>query len=202
MVSNFQIKYSETEDVLMDICRLNSVSKVMVNHRLTVGVVGFAAALVLLKVSDFFVGNTPMRVLLYIGYWVLAFAIGEILGRTLGMSFAATSGEGEGRQVYKQRIQKWGQPLEIKVEFYDDYFTTWAKGLQKRKVPYADVLEMIESKETYAIIARSDDSPQKKLYAFPKSGLQNISEEKFKEFVDAKCVNSKKGCKTYNYKYK
>ena len=132
MLSNYQVKYSETEDVLKDICRLNAASKVMVNHRITVAVVGFAIAVVIVRMTDFFEGNLPLKVLAYIAIWRAAFGVGEILGRTVGMKSAVVGAEGEGMQVYKQRIQNWGQPLEVKVDFYDSYFTTWAKGLQKR----------------------------------------------------------------------
>lgn len=202
MLSNYQVKYSETEDVLMDICRLNGASKVMVNHRITVAVVGFAIAIVFVRMTDFFEGNLPLKIFAYIAIWLAAFAVGEFLGRTVGMKSAVAGAEGEGRQVYKQRIQKWGQPLEVKVEFYDTYFTTWAKGLQKRKIEYHEILELIESNETLAIIARHADNPRKQLYAFPKAGLQNVSEDVLKKFIEEKSVNAKKGFKYYKYTHK
>ena len=202
MLSNYQVKNSETEDVLKDICRLNAASKVMVNHRITVAVVGFAIAVVFVRMTDFFEGNLPLKVLAYIAIWLAAFGVGEILGRTVGMKSAVVGAEGEGMQVYKQRIQKWGQPLEVKVEFYDTYFTTWAKGLQKRKIEFTEALELIESKETIAIIARLENNPKKQLYAFPKAGLQGVSEEDFKKFIEEKCVNVKKGFRFYKYNHK
>ncbi|MGN1266521.1 MAG: hypothetical protein ACI4UH_01155, partial [Dorea sp.] len=85
MVSNFQVKYSETEEVLKDICRLSGVSKVLINHRISVGVVGFAVAIVFITMTDFFSGNLPLKILAYIGMWILAFIGGDILGKTVGV---------------------------------------------------------------------------------------------------------------------
>ena len=36
MISNYKVKYSETEDVLQDVCRVNAAEKVAWNHRITV----------------------------------------------------------------------------------------------------------------------------------------------------------------------
>ncbi|MGN1267692.1 MAG: hypothetical protein ACI4UH_07105, partial [Dorea sp.] len=119
-----------------------------------------------------------------------------------GVWSAVGQADAEGRQVYKQRIEKWGQPLEVKVEFYDTYFTTWAKGLQKQKIEFANVLDLLDSNETIAIIARNPDSPKKKLYAFPKAGIQGATEEELKKFVEEKSTNAKKGFKFYKYKHK
>lgn len=198
MISNFKVKYSETEEVLQDVCRVNAAEKVAWNHRITVAAVGLVSIVIIMQK----LGGSAAALPKYLLIWALAFVVAEVLAKTVGLKSALSSADIEGTQAYKQRIQKWGRPLEVKVEFYDTYFTTWAKGLQKRKIEFTEALELIESKETIAIIARLENNPKKQLYAFPKAGLQGVSEEDFKKFIEEKCVNVKKGFRFYKYNHK
>ncbi len=202
MLSNYQVKYSETEEVLKDICRVNAVDKVMVNHRITVAMVGAASAIVIVNVTDYFAENPALKVFTYLALWILAFVAGEILGRTAGKKSAVSQGDVDGAQVYRQRLEKWGSPMEVKVEFYDTYFTTWVKGLQKQKVEYNNVTKLIESAETISIVARVEFDSRPRLYAFPKSGIQNVSEDVLKAFIIEKCPQVTKGFRTLEYKHK
>ena len=59
MISNYKVKYSETEDVLQDVCRVNAAEKVAWNHRLTVAAVGFVSIVVIITKLGGDVSNLP-----------------------------------------------------------------------------------------------------------------------------------------------
>lgn len=195
MISNYRVKYSETEDVLMDVCRVNAAEKVAWNHRLTVAAVGFVSIVVIMTKLDGAVSKLPMYLLM----WALAFVGAEILAKTLGLKSALSSADIEGRDAYKQRIKKWGKPLEVKVEFYDTYFTTWVKGLKMKKIEFAWVSRILESNHSIAIMAQTPGETHKRIYAFPKAGLEDADMDEFKAFLVEKCVNVKKGIKFVKY---
>ncbi len=206
MISNFKVKYSETEDVIMDICRVNAAEKVAWNHRITVAAVGLASGILILFKVKALEGLSPseaaMKVALYLFLWAAAFVVAEILAKTVGMKSAISSAEIEGGTAYKQRIEKWGRPLEVKVEFFDDYFTTWAKGLQMKKVQYSEVVKLTESEETIAIFGQVVGDPKTRIYAFPKDGLEGANVDEFRDFLVKKCPVGSKGMKKVEYKYK
>ena len=206
MVSNFKVQYSETEDVLKDICRVNAVAKVAWNHRISVAVVGFVSGLVMVFKLKLLAGLSPSETAMKVGYffllWIAAFAIGEVLAKTAGVKSALSSADAEGFTVYKQRIDKWKKPLEVKVEFFDDYFTTWAKGLQVKKIFYNQIVQLFESKETIAILARLEGSSKTTIYAFPKEGVEETRVEELLKFIEEKAPSVKKGFKKINYTYK
>ena len=195
MISNYRVKYSETEDVLKDVCRVNAAEKVAWNHRLTVAAVGLVSIVVIMTKLEGAVSKLPMYLLM----WALAFAGAEILAKTLGLKSALTSADIEGADAYKQRIRKWGKPLEVKVEFYDTYFTTWVKGLKMKKIEFAWVSRILESNHSIAIMAQTPGETHKRIYAFPKDGLEDADMDEFKAFLIEKCVNVKKGIKFVNY---
>ena len=195
MISNYRVKYSETEDVLKDGCRVNAAEKVAWNHRLTVAAVGLVSIVVIMTKLEGAVSKLPMYLLM----WALAFAGAEILAKTLGLKSALTSADIEGADAYKQRIRKWGKPLEVKVEFYDTYFTTWVKGLKMKKIEFAWVSRILESNHSIAIMAQTPGETHKRIYAFPKDGLEDADMDEFKAFLIEKCVNVKKGIKFVNY---
>lgn len=195
MISNYKVKYSETEEVLQDVCRVNAAEKVAWNHRITVAAVGLVSIIVIMQKLDGAVSKLPM----YLLVWALAFVGAEILAKTLGMKSALSSADIEGTDAYKQRIQKWGRPLEVKVEFYDTYFTTWVKGLKMKKIEFAWVSKILESNHSIAIMAQSPGDSHKRIYAFPKHGLEDASVDELKEFLLEKCVNNKKGIKFVEY---
>ena len=205
MISNYQVKYSETEEVIQDICRVNAAEKVAWNHRITVAVVGLVSGIVILMKGNV-LDNPPaeiaVKVGIYLVLWVLAFIVGEILAKTLGMKSALSSANIEGTDAYKQRIRKWGKPLEVKVEFYDEYFTTWAKGLQMKKIQYNEVIKLLESKDTIAIMGQVAGDPHKRIYAFPKTGIVDATTEEFTAFLEEKCTYVPKGIKKVEYVYK
>ena len=198
MIANYRVKYSETEDVLQDICRVNAAEKVAWNHRITVAAVGFVSIIIIMQKLGGAASNLPM----YLGIWALAFVVAEILAKTLGLKSALSSGDVEGTQVYKQRIEKWGRPLDVKVEFFDDYFTTWAKGLQMKKIQYEHVVKILESNDTLALMGQNPGDPHKRIYAFPKAGLEDASMDEFRTFLEQKCAGVKKGIKKVEYTYK
>ena len=195
MISNYKVKYSETEEVLQDVCRVNAAEKVAWNHRITVAAVGLVSIVVIMQKLDGAVTKLPMYLLI----WALAFVGAEILAKTLGLKSALSSADIEGTDAYKQRIQKWGRPLEVKVEFYDTYFTTWVKGLKMKKIEFAWVSKILESNHSIAIMAQSPGDSHKRIYAFPKNGLEDASVDELKEFLLEKCVNNKKGIKFVEY---
>ena len=195
MISNYKVKYSETEDVLQDVCRVNAAEKVAWNHRITVAAVGFVSIVVIMTKLEGAIAKLPMYLLI----WVAAFAGAEILAKTLGLKSALSSADIEGTQAYKQRIQKWGKPLEVKVEFYDTYFTTWVKGLKMKKIEYAWVARIIESNHSIAIMAQAPGETHKRIYGFPKEGLEDVSLDEFKAFLTEKCTNMKKDIKYVEY---
>ena len=195
MISNYKVKYSETEEVLQDVCRVNAAEKVAWNHRITVAAVGLVSIVVIMQKLDGAVTKLPMYLLI----WALAFVGAEILAKTLGLKSALSSADIEGADAYKQRIQKWGRPLEVKVEFYDTYFTTWVKGLKMKKIEFAWVSKILESNHSIAIMAQSPGDSHKRIYAFPKKGLEDASVDELKEFLLEKCVNNKKGIKFVEY---
>ena len=195
MISNYKVKYSETEDVLQDVCRVNAAEKVAWNHRLTVAAVGFVSIVVIITKLGGDVSNLPKYLLM----WALAFVGAEILAKTLGLKSALTSADIEGTDAYKQRIRKWGKPLEVKVEFYDTYFTTWIKGLKMKKIEFAWVSKILESNNSIAIMAQTPGDSHKRIYAFPKRGLEDASMDEFKAFLVEKCPNAKNGIKFVNY---
>lgn len=195
MISNYKVKYSETEDVLRDVCRVNAAEKVAWNHRITVAAVGFVSIAIILGQVDKSFAKLPLYLLL----WAAAFAGAEILAKTLGLKSALSSADIEGTQAFKQRIQKWGKPLEVKVEFYDTYFTTWVKGLKMKKIEFSWVSRIIESNHSIAIMAQTPGETHKKIYGFPKSGLEDAAIDDFKAFILEKCTNVKKGIKYVEY---
>lgn len=195
MISNYRVKYSETEDVLKDVCRVNAAEKVAWNHRLTVAAVGLVSIIVIMTKLNGTVSKLPMYLLM----WAAAFVGAEILAKTLGLKSALTSADIEGADAYKQRIRKWGKPLEVKVEFYDTYFTTWVKGLKMKKIEFDWVSRILESNHSIAIMAQTPGETHKRIYAFPKAGLEDADMDEFKAFLVEKCVNVKKGIKFVNY---
>lgn len=195
MISNYKVKYSETEEVLIDVCRVNAAEKVAWNHRITVAAVGLVSIIVIMQKLEGAVEKLPMYLLL----WAAAFVGAEILAKTLGLKSALTSADIEGKDAYKQRIRKWGKPLEVKVEFYDTYFTTWVKGLKMKKIEYAWVSRIIESNHSIAIMAQTPGETHKKIYGFPKEGLEDASLDEFKAYLLEKCGNVKKGIKYISY---
>ena len=198
MLSNYRVKYSETEEVIQDVCRVAAAEKVAWNHRITVAAVGLISIVVIMQK----LGGTFEALPKYLIVWALAFVGAEILAKTLGLKSALSSADIEGTDAYKKRLAKWGKPLEVKVDFYDDYFTTWAKGLQMKKVEYGQVARILESNRSIAIMAQLPGETHKKIYSFPKSGLEDASIDEFKEFLTSKCVNLKKGIKFIDYKTK
>lgn len=195
MISNYKVKYSETEEVLQDVCRVNAAEKVAWNHRITVAAVGLVSIVIIMQKLEGALTKLPMYLLL----WAAAFVGAEILAKTFGMKSALSSADIEGTDAYKQRMKKWGRPLEVKVEFYDDYFTTWAKGLNMKKIEYAWVSRIIESHHSIAIMAQTPGDTHKKIYGFPKSGLEDASLDEFKTFLKEKCTNMKKDIKYIEY---
>lgn len=195
MISNYKVKYSETEDVLRDVCRVNAAEKVAWNHRITVAAVGFVSIAIILGQVDKSFAKLPLYLLL----WAAAFVGAEILAKTLGLKSALSSADVEGTHAFKQRIQKWGKPLEVKVEFYDTYFTTWVKGLKMKKIEFSWVSRIIESNHSIAIMAQTPGETHKKIYGFPKEGLEDASLDEFKTFLTEKCTNVKKGIKYVQY---
>ena len=195
MISNYRVKYSETEDVLKDVCRVNAAEKVAWNHRLTVAAVGLVSIIVIMTKLNGTVSKLPMYLLMC----AAAFVGAEILAKTLGLKSALTSADIEGADAYKQRIRKWGKPLEVKVEFYDTYFTTWVKGLKMKKIEFDWVSRILESNHSIAIMAQTPGETHKRIYAFPKAGLEDADMDEFKAFLVEKCVNVKKGIKFVNY---
>ena len=195
MISNYKVKYSETEEVLQDVCRVNAAEKVAWNHRITVAAVGLVSIVVIMQKLDGAVAKLPMYLLI----WALAFVGAEILAKTLGMKSALSSADIEGTDAYKQRIKKWGRPLEVKVEFYDTYFTTWVKGLKMKKIEFAWVSKILESNHSIAIMAQSPGDSHKRIYAFPKEGLEDASIDDLKAFLVENCPNAKKGIKFVEY---
>ena len=195
MISSYKVKYSETEEVLQDVCRVNAAEKVAWNHRITVAAVGLVSIIVIMQKLDGAVSKLPM----YLLGWALAFVGAEILAKTLGMKSALSSADIEGTDAYKQRIQKWGRPLEVKVEFYDTYFTTWVKGLKMKKIEFDWVSKILESRHSIAIMAQTPGDSHKRIYSFPKDGLEDASIDELKAFLLEKCVNNKKGIKFVEY---
>ena len=195
MISNYRVKYSETEEVLQDVCRVNAAEKVAWNHRLTVAAVGFVSIIIIITK----LGGDVSKLPLYLLTWALAFVGAEILAKTLGLRSALSSADIEGTDAYKQRMKKWGKPLEVKVEFYDTYFTTWVKGLKMKKIEFAWVGKILESNHSIAIMAQAPGDPHKRIYAFPKAGLEDADMEEFKDYLVEKCVNVKKGIKFVKY---
>lgn len=206
MVSNFKVQYLETEDVIKDICRVNAVAKVPWNHRISVAMVGLISGVLIIFKVKALAGLAPAAAAMKVGYflllWAAAFAIGEVLAKTVGIKSAISSAEAEGFNVYKQRIEKWKKPLEVKVEFFDDYFTTWAKGLNVKKIFYSQIVQLFESNETIAILGRLEGSSKTTIFAFPKEGVENASVEELIAFIEQKAPAVKKGFKKINYTYK
>ena len=206
MVSNFKVQYLETEDVIKDICRVNAVAKVAWNHRISVAMVGLVSGIIMILKLKMLTGLSPSGVAMKVGYflllWAAAFAIGEVLAKTVGVKSALSSADAEGFTVYKQRIDKWKKPLEVKVEFFDDYFTTWAKGLQVKKIQYNEIVNLFESEETIAILGRLGGSSKTRIYAFPKAGLEDASVDELRAFIEQKCPAVKNGFRMIAYKYK
>ena len=195
MISNFKVKYSETEEVLQDVCRVNAAEKVAWNHRITVAAVGLVSIVIIIQN----LGGSAAALPKYLLIWALAFVVAEVLAKTVGLKSALSSADIEGTQAYKQRIQKWGRPLEVKVEFYDTYFTTWVKGLKMKKIEFAWVSKILESHHSIAIMAQSPGDTHKRFYAFPKEGIDGASVDELKAFLVDSCTNMKKGIKYVEY---
>ena len=90
MVSNFKVQYLETEDVIKDICRVNAVAKVAWNHRISVAMVGLVSGIIMIFKSKMLAGLSPSGAAMKVGYflllWAAAFAIGEVLAKTVGVN--------------------------------------------------------------------------------------------------------------------
>ena len=195
MISNYKVKYLETEEVLQDVCRVNAAEKVAWNHRITVAAVGLVSIVIIMQK----LGGSAAALPKYLLIWALAFVVAEVLAKTVGLKSALSSADIEGTQAYKQRIQKWGRPLEVKVEFYDTYFTTWVKGLKMKKIEFAWVSKILESHHSIAIMAQSPGDTHKRIYAFPKEGIDGASVDELKAFLVDSCTNMKKGIKYVEY---
>ena len=89
MLSNYRVKYSETEEVIQDVCRVAAAEKVAWNHRITVATVGLISIIVIMQK----LGGSFAALPKYLVIWALAFVAAEILVPIHSAFFHRTSPE-------------------------------------------------------------------------------------------------------------
>lgn len=203
MEAQYKMKYTETEEVVIETCKLYNIYKLAKSTRIMVAAVGAFVLCFVIHYSKPF-GGSPTDSLLFVVkaliWWALAFVAGEIFSKTLGRRFELLSAIGDGQELHEQKAKRLGGDVKVRVEFFDDYFVNYAND-QKQEFPYVDVLKLLESQTTLGLIVHQNDG-RKSLFGFPKSGLQKTDTEELKSFLEKKCTAGKDGFVQVTYKEK
>ena len=180
MKGKYQFRYIETEEVLTDFLKVHGMTKISKNYKIVVFTGGVFVLLFMLVYSNVLhgtAGSIAFFALKYLVCWALAFVIAEVLARTFGKKMEMLASTGDGQTMYEERMKKWKEPFNVKLEFGKDSWTSFVHG-NKQTLYYKNVERIIESEKIIAMIVYVETGG-KKFFGFPKDGIQDADIDEF-----------------------
>ncbi|MGN0377447.1 MAG: hypothetical protein ACI4ED_07405 [Suilimivivens sp.] len=203
MKGKYQFKYVETQEVLTDFMKVHGLIKISKTYRIVVATGGLFVLTIMLMNTDILkrgAGEILLFALKFLVIWALAFVVAEFFGKTVGRKLEFLAATGDGETIYEKRLEKWKEPASVRVDFYEDSWTSMVHG-NSQTLYYKNVERIIESEEVVALIVNVETGGQR-FFGFTKKGLQNAEIEEFMSFLSGKCAGVKKGIEKVSIKEK
>lgn len=197
MDKRYRVSYRESEEILIKICEVYDIDNSDIMLKFVAAVLG-----VIVPVMMFIYGNpgggttsgTLMFLIKYVVVFAVIFAAALIFNRTIWRKAVKASAYAAGQEFFAERMQKRKNPLNVKMEFYDDHFTNITPNKQK-EYPYERITKLIETDTGFGIKFKTDTSKTfipNGMMGFPKDTLEEADFDEFKQFLLEHCPKVKK----------
>lgn len=194
----YRVNYSETEEYMVNTCRMQSIDGGKIIPPFVAGLGGIAVMFAMFQqnIPQTYPAGMGAFFVKFVIWWVVALAVLELFFKTFGKKLMLLSAEGTGHRLYDLRMDKREEPLEMSADFYDDHFTF--TGANKDKTyRYDEVVRLLESVDLIGIVVRVQDG-RKMIYSFPKNEVTVVETGEMtgigelKDFLAEKCTGVKK----------